>query len=139
MASLNFNLDSSEFQNLLKDKVIELGEQIFTDSQNNIISQEIVDEGSLLNSGKFLVNDDSVEIRYDVLYAESIEFGRNPGSMPPVSKIQSWVKRKLGVTNDKEAKRIAFVIARDIKLNGTEPRPFLSPAVEKARLTLQNG
>ena len=137
MASLNINLDTPEFKQALKDRVIDIGEQIFANSQKNIIDMGLVDRGTLLNSGEFIVNDDSVEIRYNVNYADIIEFGRNPGSMPHFTPIFEWVQRKLGVSDKKKAKSIAFAVMQDIKKNGLEPRPYLSKAIEQARLSLK--
>jgi len=56
--------------------------------------------------------------------------------MPPVDPIALWVKQKGIAKDNKQAKSIAFAIANDIKINGQQPRPFLSPAVAKARAKL---
>lgn len=53
------------------------------------------------------------------LYAAPVERGRQPGKMPPVDPIALWVKRKLGAGSDKQAKQIAFAIARKIARVGT--------------------
>ncbi len=137
MGSLNFDLDKTEFKAVFKKRIEDLAEDIFVDSQNNIIQQKIVDEGTLLNTGKVIHGEDFSEIRYDALYADTIEFGRNPGTMPPSSALQGWVRRKLGITDEKQIKSIAFLIARDIKSRGQQPRPYLGPAVESQRQKLK--
>lgn len=137
MGSLNFNLDKTEFNEVFKKRIENLAEDIFVDSQQNIIQQTIVDEGTLLNSGKVTHGDNFSEVRYDALYSDIIEFGRSPGTMPPSSALEGWVKRKLGITKPSEIKSVAFLIARDIKTRGQQPRPYLGPAVEKQRLKLK--
>ena len=90
-------------------------------------------------------------------YAKAVEVGRRPGTMPPVGDspqegLWRWVMRhswynpasvKRGgkpsvfqLSRNKEkrikqAKSIAFLIARKIKEKGTKPRPYLIPAYNK--------
>jgi len=90
-------------------------------------------------------------------YAKAVEVGRRPGTMPPVGDspqegLWRWVLRhgwyntasvKRGgkpsvfqLSRNKEkrikqAKSIAFLIARKIKEKGTKPRPYLIPAYNK--------
>lgn len=61
------------------------------------------------------------ELRSAASYAAPVEFGRKPGKMPPVDAIEYWVRRKLGITGDREARSVAFVIARAIGRKGTQP------------------
>ena len=98
-------------------------------------SQEIVaehtDEGTLLKSGHLELKWLDKSIVYDAIHAGVREFGRTPGSMPPVSAIEGWVKRKrsnFGIKNESEIKSIAWAIAKTIKEEGTEPAPYLRPA-----------
>ena len=46
--------------------------------------------------------------------------GRKPGKFPPMSKIQGWVSRKLGITDEAENKKVSFLIARKISEKGTD-------------------
>ena len=137
MVSVNFKIDERELLQALDIRMDEVVDQIFADSQNNIVSQGIIDEGTLLKSGvikrKFLEK----EIVYQVPYADTIEFGRTPGTMPPVTPIANWVKRHGMAKTDTQAKSIAFAIANKIKKEGTQPRPFLGPAVEKAKAKIK--
>lgn len=90
-------------------------------------------------------------------YAKAVEVGRRPGTMPPVGDspqegLWRWVLRhgwynpasvKRGgkpsvfqLSRNKEkrikqAKSIAFLIARKIKEKGIRPRPYLIPAYNK--------
>lgn len=52
-------------------------------------------------------------------YAEPVEYGTKP-HFPPLEPLQYWVEKKLGITDEKEAKSVAFLIARKISVEGTE-------------------
>lgn len=72
----------------------------------------------------------------NLVYARAIEFGLPPGylrRMPPVDAIAGWVRRKLGIRDPREARRVAFLIARKIKRSGTDAQPYLHPAAEQER------
>lgn len=51
-------------------------------------------------------------------YAEPVEYGTKP-HFPPLEPLQYWVEKKLGLP-EKEAKSVAFLIARKISKEGTE-------------------
>ena len=52
------------------------------------------------------------------IYGASLEYGTKP-HFPPVSPLQFWVERKLGISG-KEARGVAFAIARAISVRGTK-------------------
>lgn len=52
------------------------------------------------------------------VYSAPVETGTRP-HFPPVDALIAWVKQKLGATNEKEARRIAFAVARKISRRGT--------------------
>jgi len=133
MAFVSFKINDSDLYAALDIKLDEITDQIFADSQDNIVTKNIIDEGTLLKSGKITSNFLNKEIKYDVPYAEEIEFGRTPGTEPPFGPILAWVKRKKLAKNDSAAYAFAKNIVRKIKEQGKEPRPFLSPAVDKAK------
>lgn len=134
MVDFKIHINSDDIIKAIDEKMDEIVDDIFAKSQSNIVDKKIIDEGTLLKSGN--INRDllSKQIVYSVPYADSIEFGRLPGSMPPVEPIKNWVRRKLRITDDKRVNSIAWAISQDIKINGTEPRPFLGPAIEAVRL-----
>ncbi len=51
-------------------------------------------------------------------YAEPVELGTRP-HFPPIQPLIDWVRVKLGIGDDKEAKRAAYAIARTIAQRGT--------------------
>lgn len=136
MVSFNFKVDNKHFHDALDVEMDKIADNIFADSQDSIVSQNIIDEGTLLKSGRVVRNYLDKEIVYDVPYADVIEFGRTPGTMPPVSPLIAWVRRKGIARNETEAKSIAWAISKKIEREGTMPRPFLTPAVDKAKARL---
>jgi phage gpG-like protein len=65
-------------------------------------------------------------------YAMAIEFGRKPGSMPPLAPIKEWMKKK-GIPEG-----ALWPIAMKIKREGSPARPFLFPAAEAERQNFIN-
>jgi len=74
---------------------------------------------------------DSIKLRYNqrtnrgfigskVKYLPIMEKGRKKGSMPPVSALIPWVKRRFKISGNKEARRVAWGVAINIKNNGIE-------------------
>ncbi len=64
-------------------------------------------------------------------YGEVVEMGRRPGKgFPPIAPITLWAIRKLGVA-DKEAKSVAFLIARKIAKKGFEGAHMFQKAWDK--------
>ncbi len=72
------------------------------------------------------------EVRSIATYAAPVEFGRLPGKMPPVDAIEYWVRRKLGITGDREARSAAYVIARAIGRKGTKPAYMVRDGLQAA-------
>lgn len=59
-----------------------------------------------------------------ISYAVPVELGTRP-HFPPIEPLIDWVKAKLGVSGDVEARGVAFAIARKIAVRGTKAqRPF---------------
>jgi hypothetical protein len=73
------------------------------------------------------VTEDSVEAPS---YINFVEYGRRPGSMPPIKEILAFMrKRGLGSSNS-----AAFAIAHTIKKRGIKPIPLL----EEMRIVYMN-
>jgi len=66
-----------------------------------------------------------------VKYGQPVEYGTRP-HFPPVKTIQFWVEKKLGYTG-KQAKSVAFLIARAISRRGTQAREPFGRGFEEQR------
>jgi len=106
---------------------------VFGMSQQALVDQQKIDTGNLLKSGNVRRSFLEKEIIYSAPYADVIEYGRSPGTMPPFEVLFKWVRRKLGVRNVKKARSIAYAIALSIKKRGIMPSPYLYNSVQKAR------
>ncbi len=65
-------------------------------------------------------------------YAFFVEHGRRPGKRPPARALELWVKRKLGVGDSEENRRLSLAISKRIGERGTRGSPFLEPAVRSS-------
>ena len=63
------------------------------------------------------------------IYGEPVELGTRP-HFPPVAPLQHWVEKKLGLSG-KEAKSVAYLIARAISKRGTPARKMFTDNVTK--------
>lgn len=98
---------------------------VIADELNNLAKDFIdkYDELGMRASGEWA---DAVEVQADNLsgkilgidYTDQLVQGRAPGSMPPVSPIEDWVKSKFGLSG-REATGAAWAIATKIKNEGT--------------------
>ena len=57
----------------------------------------------------------------DAGHAESVEYGRDPGSFPPLNELREWVQRKLGKSGA-ELDRVTYLIGRAIAERGIPGR-----------------
>jgi len=74
------------------------------------------------------------ELAMTATYGAPLEYGRKPGSFPPVDALEYWVIRKLGITED--SRSVAFLIARKIARVGTKGAFMFKEGLVAARPTL---
>lgn len=68
-------------------------------------------------------------------YGMPVELGRRPGKQPPSSALELWVRRKLGVPENR-VKSVAFLVARKIGRKGTKAVEMFRQAFEAGRGTV---
>lgn len=124
-----------------REKVEEITEEIFTETQKNLVKpmpfekgkrnlppSVITDTGSILKSGRVEHSSEVSKVIYDSPVALHIEYGTEPHT-PPIGPLKRWARRKLG-KSEKDAERIAWAIRNTIKKFGSDPHPFIRPAVK---------
>jgi len=99
---MQFNLN-----NILKKD----GELIVEDFRNVMNSKGLNNTGGTSNSLKSKNNEKSLSILGDH-HIQQLHFGRKPGKFAPAKAIQDWVRTKLGISDLKKVKTIAFLINR---------------------------
>jgi len=62
-------------------------------------------------------------------YGLFVEVGTRP-HFPPPAALESWVRRRLGITQRRQAREVAFLIGRKIARTGTPPHLFFERALE---------
>lgn len=65
----------------------------------------------------------------DEVYPVVMEEGREPGTLPPISAIQAWVRRKFRPRAQDE-RSIAWAVATKIKKYGIEGRKYMERAAD---------
>jgi len=63
-------------------------------------------------------------------YGLFVETGTRP-HFPPPAAIEGWVRRRLGITNDRQVREVAFLIGRKIARSGTPGRHLFERALEE--------
>ena len=134
-----------DLEDKMNEFVQEIADFIFTRSQENLVKPMkfesttrpkprkpsiITDTGTLLKLGRIEHERLNPYIVYDVPYADFIEYG-TPPHMPPVAPLIKWARKKLKTRGNPE--KIGWGIAITIKKFGTDPHPFLRPAIEEAK------
>lgn len=64
-------------------------------------------------------------------YAAPVEYGSSP-HLPPIAALHSWVQVKLGVTDQAQARSIAFAVARTIARRGTRQHAMFQRGLQQA-------
>ena len=92
--------------------------------------ENVVDRGNYIR-GFRVIDGREVELRNDAPHSVYVEHGRRPGAPgPPVEPIRGWVKRKLGITDE----RVVFAIRRKIHERGIAPRWILYRVTERMKV-----
>ena len=108
---------------------------IIADAKSNLRVNGSVVTGNLRASGKVQkVDDKTLDVGFfssdsDKGYASYVEYGRKPGKMPPPDILEAWAYKKFRLSH-KDARSMAWALARSIAKKGTKDRPFFEPAVE---------
>lgn len=102
------------FESILKN----IGINIIKDIQNALSGKRINNTYNASKSLKSENTETNLKIK-GLFYFRWLDVGRRPGKFPPVSVIRAWVASKLGITNDRENKSVAYLVGRKIANLGT--------------------
>lgn len=134
LVRLDMNMRQFERSLMLVSKkaLSAVGLRIIAQAQAALRRMKNIASGLLVNNGSVKEGaDNSILAGFSTIYAYYVEFGRRAGKWPPFRAIYEWVRIKHFAQDDKEAKKITFLIRRKIGKHGTKPHPFLKPAYEK--------
>ena len=68
-------------------------------------------------------------------YAPAVELGSKP-HFPPIEPLQDWVKAKLGITDEKESRSVAYAIATVKSRSSTLGQRMFGRALDEGRTTV---
>ncbi len=123
---------TEETEEISKEIMRDLADFIFTKSQENIVSMKISDTGALLISGEIKEEGGKIVIEYTAPYASAVNDGTDKHFVDP-EELLGWVQRKLSVPS-KDVLKVAGKIAAKIRRFGTDPKPFMTNAIEIAKV-----
>ena len=135
-----------EFTNVVQF-LNDFGKELADKYQRNLVNDDAVESGKLLNSIKYIFNKNnkSFEISMEMAeYWKYVESGRKSGKFPPISAIREWVKVKPVIPRPYNGKlptenQIAFLIARGISKKGIRPRPIFNDSLDDVMSDFENG
>ena len=117
----------------------EFAQELRNRYQDNLIRDNKIATGNLLNSVEYKVDFDDrsiwVELHLEDYY-KWVEEGRGPGKYPPPDKILEWIRWKPIVPDDRQGtgklpteQQLVYLISRKIAENGIEPGHQLRDAM----------
>jgi len=69
-------------------------------------------------------------IVYDSPYAELVEDGMPPGGYVDIAKLREWVRKKVGITDERALGVVTGNIFNKIRKEGIEPKRFLDKSLD---------
>lgn len=109
----------------MDDEVLEIAKQFL-----ELVGKRL--DGYTSEKNRVEVGSKSVTL-FTPAHIQFAKYGRGPGKLPPIEPLIDWVKQKGIVQEDKEAKGVAFAIAKSISKKGTKNYVKNAPnAIEEA-------
>lgn len=135
-----------EFTNVIQF-LNDFGKELADKYQRKIVNDDAVDSGKLLNSIRYIFNNNNTSFEISMEMAEYwkyVENGRKSGKFPPISAIREWVKVKPVIPRPYNGKlptenQLAFLIARSIYKNGIRPKPIFNDTLDDVMKYFENG
>lgn len=127
----------------ITEALLRVGEELKTTMIQKLKDNGSYDTGTLANSISYDVRTDKFSyelVRTMLKYGDYVEqgIGRGPGDRPPVQPIMDWLTRKsIPIPTGMKKETFAFLIARKIGREGTDPRPkpFIAPSIQRVLQT----
>lgn len=103
--------------------------KVETRRANAVATKEYANSWKVFRRGYF-----QIVIQNSAPHAGFVENGRGPSKKgPPPAKLLLWVKRKLGISDPKQAVRAAILIGRKIRRHGIKGRGVLAATLKAAQ------
>ena len=135
-----------EFTNVVQF-LNDFGKELADKYKRKLVNDDAVESGKLLNSIKYIFNNNNTSFEISMEMAEYwkyVENGRKSGKFPPISAIREWVKVKPVIPRPYNGKlptenQLAFLIARRISKKGIRPKPIFNDSLDDVMSDFENG
>ena len=135
-----------EFTNVVQF-LNDFGKELADKYKRNLVNDDAIDTSKLLNSIKYIFNNNNTSFEISMEMAEYwkyVENGRKSGKFPPISAIREWVKVKPVIPRPYNGKlptenQLAFLISRSIAKKGIRPRPIFNDSLDDVIRDFENG
>ncbi len=135
-----------EFTNVVQF-LNDFGKELADKYKRNLVNDDAIDTSKLLNSIKYIFNNNNTSFEISMEMAEYwkyVENGRKSGKFPPISAIREWVKVKPVIPRPYNGKlptenQLAFLISRSIAKKGIRPRPIFNDSLDDVMRDFENG
>lgn len=125
MGTIKLLLDEEYFEEKFKKSMKGIGFDLQNSMQDKLTQEHGKDTGELQSSITYKIQGELINFEM-AEHAPYLEWG-TPPHFPPPEELEGWVKRKLGANDEKERKRLAYLLAYSISRRGTRPYPFIRP------------
>ena len=121
----------------IEEALLRIGSEIKATMTEELKNNGSYYTGALSNSIQYEVREQDYTyqlVRTMLKYGDYVDqgIGRRPGKMPPVKPLIDWIRFKsIPVPTGMSVEAFAFLIARKIGKQGTNPRPrpFITPSI----------
>ena len=127
----------------IEEALLRLGDELKATMTQELKNNGSYYTGNLANSIQYQVRENNYTyqlVRTMLKYGDYVDqgIGRRPGKQPPVKPLIDWIKfKRIPVPTGMSVESFAFLIARKIGREGTDPRPrpFIAPSIDSVLKT----
>jgi len=127
----------------IEEALLRLGDELKATMTQELKNNGSYYTGTLANSIEYQVREQDFTyqlVRTMLKYGDYVDqgIGRGPGKQPPVQPLIEWIKfKRIPTPTGMSVESFAFLIARKIGKQGTDPRPrpFIAPSIDSVLKT----
>lgn len=108
-----------DISNTIISELEKFNEKIKARLDENIQGRKMTNSGNAKRSLQIVRDNNSFQ-SIGIFYLEFLDKGRGSGKFPNLEAIEKWVRTKLNITDNREAKQVTFLVGRKIAKLGTE-------------------
>ncbi|AQQ75528.1 hypothetical protein JDFR1000234_53 [uncultured archaeal virus] len=121
----------------MEDKLDKLAELLVSMILEEGMKKDLFVSGRLLRSWEIVRKELKRVIGFMAPYVKTIEYGGEARTVPHPDLVY-WLVHKFGMSFE-EANKVGWKLQKWIEKHGTEPHPFIRPALERFKQVLESG